>query len=72
MAPRWAHPSYPDRAGFGRRELEMPAVDLAAAIDAQLVALARAARRLGARLAHVKPHGVRERIEAAGVAIVPL
>lgn len=52
-----AHPSYPDREGFGRRELELPPAELAAAIEAQLAALTRVARPLGARLGHVKPHG---------------
>ena len=52
-----AHPSYPDRAGFGRRALAASAEDIAAWITQQTEALAEQAMRLGLRLAHVKPHG---------------
>lgn len=52
-----AHPSYPDRAGFGRVEVAMAADDLAAALLHQISTLAGIARDEGASLAHVKPHG---------------
>ena len=52
-----AHPSYPDRAGFGRRALAAPADDIVVWITQQTEALAEQAMRLGLRLAHVKPHG---------------
>lgn len=52
-----AHPSYPDREGFGRRRLAMRPSDLAAALAAQIAALARIAEEEGAVLRHVKPHG---------------
>jgi UPF0271 protein len=52
-----AHPSYPDRAGFGRAPLEMPARALVASLRAQIQDLAGVAARLGLRLSHVKPHG---------------
>jgi len=52
-----AHPSYPDRPGFGRRALAASAEDIAAWITQQTEALAEQAMRLGLRLAHVKPHG---------------
>ena len=52
-----AHPSYPDRAGFGRRALAASAEDIAAWITQQTEALAEQGMRLGLRLAHVKPHG---------------
>ncbi len=48
-----AHPSYPDRAGFGRTRLTMPADALRASLAGQLGALARA----GADIRYVKPHG---------------
>ena len=52
-----AHPSYPDRAGFGRRELDLPPAELERALGEQLSLLAAIARDLGVRLTHVKPHG---------------
>lgn len=52
-----AHPSYPDREGFGRRAMELPHGDLADAVASQVAALLAVAGRCGARLAHVKPHG---------------
>jgi len=48
-----AHPSYPDRANFGRVAVAMDPADLAAAVAQQLGALAAA----GADLRYVKPHG---------------
>ena len=48
-----AHPSYPDRPGFGRVALAMDAADLSAAVAAQLGALAGS----GADIRYVKPHG---------------
>jgi UPF0271 protein len=52
-----AHPSYPDRVQFGRRELAASADEVAAWVTQQTEALAEQAARLGLRLAHVKPHG---------------
>ncbi len=52
-----AHPSYPDPAGFGRREIDMDAPALEVSILMQLRALAAAAARAGTSIAHVKPHG---------------
>lgn len=52
-----AHPSYPDRAGFGRQSLGMTAAAIAAAVEAQVAALDRIAASLGVRLGHIKPHG---------------
>ncbi|MFE5407375.1 5-oxoprolinase subunit PxpA [Microbacterium sp. NPDC056569] len=48
-----AHPSYPDRANFGRVAVAMEPAELIAAVAAQLAALADA----GADLRYVKPHG---------------
>ncbi|WP_434970737.1 5-oxoprolinase subunit PxpA [Microbacterium sp. bgisy207] len=48
-----AHPSYPDRSGFGRRAVAMSGADLRAAVGAQLHALAD----VGADIRYVKPHG---------------
>lgn len=52
-----AHPSYPDRARFGRQPLAASEDEVAAWISQQTEALAEQAARLGLRLAHVKPHG---------------
>lgn len=52
-----AHPSYPDREGFGRRAMPMLHADLSAAVAGQVAALLSVTRRRGGRLAHVKPHG---------------
>jgi 5-oxoprolinase (ATP-hydrolysing) subunit A len=52
-----AHPSYPDRNGFGRRALAASVEDIAAWVAQQTEALAERVAQLGLRLAHVKPHG---------------
>lgn len=53
-----AHPGYPDRRGFGRRELVAPDPDrIYADVLYQLGALAAFCRAAAATLAHVKPHG---------------
>ncbi len=52
-----AHPGYPDRANFGRLELQMPLAVLTDSICEQVRSLAEIAAACGARLVHVKPHG---------------
>jgi UPF0271 protein len=52
-----AHPSYPDREGFGRRPMPMAATELESALHSQLSALASACSEVGAQLVSVKPHG---------------
>jgi UPF0271 protein len=52
-----AHPSYPDRAGFGRTSVPMAPADLAASVADQCAALQVVARKLGYAVAVVKPHG---------------
>jgi len=52
-----AHPGYPDRDGFGRRDLDMRTDELEASILAQLGALWAFAKAAGVSLVHVKPHG---------------
>ena len=52
-----AHPSYPDRHHFGRRQLAATSDEIAAWVTQQTEALAEQAARLGLRLGHVKPHG---------------
>ena len=52
-----AHPSLPDRDGFGRRELPVTPDSAYALTLYQLGALAAIASAQGARLRHLKPHG---------------
>lgn len=52
-----AHPSYPDRDGWGRRSIEISMHDLRISLLEQLDALMRAADGLRASITHCKPHG---------------
>ena len=52
-----AQVSYRDLAGFGRREMEVPADELAAEVLYQIAALDGIARAEGGRVGYVKPHG---------------
>ena len=52
-----AHPSYPDREGFGRRSSFMSGEPLREALRSQLENFGRVADELGATITHVKPHG---------------
>ena len=62
-----AHPSYPDREGFGRRASRMSASALRQSVAEQCALLAAVARALGQSVAFVKPHGAL--YHAAGVDI---
>jgi UPF0271 protein len=52
-----AHPSYPDREGFGRRHLAIAATAMRDAVAEQCGALAEAARAAGVRVEFLKAHG---------------
>lgn len=52
-----AHPSYPDRANFGRESMEIDFHDLAESVVEQVEALRSLAVEQGQPLGHVKPHG---------------
>lgn len=52
-----AHVSYPDRVGFGRRDMDIAPADLTADVIYQIGALAGLTAAAGARLRYVKPHG---------------
>ena len=52
-----AHPSYPDREGFGRRELDIEIEALRTSISEQIGTLAQLAAEEDTQLSHVKPHG---------------
>ncbi len=64
-----AHPSFPDREGFGRRDLELPAAEVEALVREQVAALAAIARVEGIHLRHVKPHGALYNLAASNDAI---
>lgn len=53
-----AHPGYPDRDGFGRRELGLTDDELRASLLYQLGALGAFCREAGVPMVHVKAHGV--------------
>jgi 5-oxoprolinase (ATP-hydrolysing) subunit A len=52
-----AHPSFPDREHFGRREMQLRSAEIADLVVRQLDALAGIASNEGICLQHVKPHG---------------
>jgi UPF0271 protein len=52
-----AHPGYPDRANFGRLELDLSPDAITAAVFEQVSRLAEIAAKCGARISHVKAHG---------------
>tara|TARA_R110000824_G_scaffold12043_2_gene52966 strand:+ start:3868 stop:4626 length:759 start_codon:yes stop_codon:yes gene_type:complete len=52
-----AHPSYPDRAGFGRTSMDISLADLETSLTEQLRAIAVIAAEVGVSLTHIKPHG---------------
>jgi UPF0271 protein len=52
-----AHPSYPDREGFGRKSMRLSALELTANLHYQIGWLDALAKGKGLALAYVKPHG---------------
>jgi len=52
-----AHPSYPDREGFGRQKSSMGPGELLDSVAEQLAALDQVAAELGTVVRSVKPHG---------------
>lgn len=52
-----AHPSFPDRQGFGRREMKLSPSEITDMVLYQIGALKAVTEALGGRLVHVKPHG---------------
>jgi UPF0271 protein len=64
-----AHPSYPDRDGFGRRPMDIDRDDLRRELSEQLGALATVCARAGTAIVSVKPHGALYEEVAKGGAI---
>ena len=52
-----AHPSYPDREGFGRRSAFLAGAELLTTLVEQIRSLSAVVSEQGAALHHVKPHG---------------
>jgi 5-oxoprolinase (ATP-hydrolysing) subunit A len=52
-----AHPGYPDRANFGRIEMQMSEAEIEETVWRQIERLEAVVRGLGGEIVHVKPHG---------------
>jgi UPF0271 protein len=52
-----AHPAYPDREHFGRRDLEIAADQLQRSLSEQIGVLLEVAAQSGAAVTHIKAHG---------------
>ncbi|WP_462156289.1 5-oxoprolinase subunit PxpA [Pseudoalteromonas piscicida] len=52
-----AHPSYPDRQGFGRRSMQLSEQEIVNALHYQIAAIEGMAKVQGLTLNYVKPHG---------------
>jgi UPF0271 protein len=52
-----AHPSYPDRANFGRKEMDLPIQEIKSLVIEQVRQVQSLAEAIGLTLHHVKPHG---------------
>ena len=52
-----AHVSYPDRAGFGRRDMDLTSEELTGDVIYQIGALIGMAKAAGTEVRYVKPHG---------------
>jgi UPF0271 protein len=52
-----AHPSYPDRANFGRTPMTLPAAELTQSLQQQLHYFQQLAEKADVRMAYIKPHG---------------
>jgi 5-oxoprolinase (ATP-hydrolysing) subunit A len=64
-----AHPSYPDRAGFGRSQMERTPDEIFDDVLQQTRAIATIADAQGARLRHVKAHGALYNVAARDRAV---
>ena len=62
-----AHPSFVDRAHFGRRELSLPPAEVHALVRDQVELLTGLCTEAGTTLAHVKPHGALYNLAARDV-----
>lgn len=69
-----AHPSWPDKENFGRKEMQRSTEELYSIVIEQINILSRLAHEQGSQLHHVKPHGAmynqsaKDKSIAAGIA----
>jgi len=64
-----AHPSYPDRANFGRVEMALREREIEDTVRQQIERLEAVVRKLGGRIEHVKPHGALYNVAARDEAV---
>lgn len=64
-----AHPGFPDKQGFGRRNIHMTPAEIYEMVVYQIGALQAFCRIHGVPLSHVKPHGALYNIAANDVAV---
>jgi UPF0271 protein len=64
-----AHPSFPDRPGFGRREMTLSEAEIESCVLSQVRALAEIAAAQGVLLRHVKAHGALYNLAARDAAV---
>jgi UPF0271 protein len=64
-----AHVGFPDRQGFGRRQMQIEITELVAMVIYQLGALAGIARAAGHRMTHMSFHGALGNMAAADAAL---
>lgn len=59
-----AHPGFPDREGFGRRQMTLTPLEIRTDVMYQIGALQAMCRAVGMPLHHVKPHGAMQNMMA--------
>jgi UPF0271 protein len=64
-----AHPGYPDRANFGRLEIDLTPEAIADTVHEQIARLDTVVRRLGGQIVHVKPHGALYNVAVKNTAV---
>jgi UPF0271 protein len=64
-----AHPSFDDRANFGRTEIRLAPAEVSPLITYQLGAFGALCRTAGAKMTHVKPHGALYNMSARNEAL---
>jgi UPF0271 protein len=66
-----AHPSFPDRANFGRVAMKIEPAVLQRSLEQQIGLLADVATRYGVKVGHVKPHGALYHSASSDATVAP-